>query len=200
MAIPFVYLTDSSSQVWELGVTDSGAYTTTPVSGTGLNYILLQDTGQSVVWKMTVLTSGALHIIPYFGTGTAGILVESPSNYLYNIVVSNGAISTVYTTLISVSGGPFQDPLGNPYSYGTIVLLISTPATTGSGMVLSSYTGSLDSNGNALPFSIWPNSLLTPSTTFYYARVYKSNGQLVWYTPLVIPDTNLNLGTLVPQQ
>src|SRR5580658_4472415 len=142
MAIPLVYLTDSSNQVWELGVLDDGAYTTTPVSGTGLTYILLQDTCSNQIWKMIVLTSGALQIIPYFGTGIYGILVESPSGYLYNIVITNSAISTIYNAnLIAIINGAFQDPFGNPYSYGTIVLETATPFINNNSLILSECQG-----------------------------------------------------------
>jgi hypothetical protein len=90
-----VYLTDSSSQVWQLGASNSGAWTTTPVSGpTGPTSILLEDTVTSAIWALSVGTSGVLEVTSSSGSPST-IQVNSPNGALFNIIVASGAISTV---------------------------------------------------------------------------------------------------------
>jgi len=93
---PNTYLKDSSNQVWLLGVTNAGAYTTFPVTGqVGNSFILLNDTAIAQVWKLTVQTNGALRIDPATGMAQANIPVIAPNGTLFGIVVTNNAISTV---------------------------------------------------------------------------------------------------------
>jgi hypothetical protein len=89
------YLKDSSNQVWQLGVTNAGAYTTTPVSGpTGPASILLEDTVTSAIWALSVLTTGALQVNSSSGSPST-IQIQAPDGATFALVVSSGAISTI---------------------------------------------------------------------------------------------------------
>jgi hypothetical protein len=97
------YLTDSSTQVWEIGVTNAGAYTTTAVSGpTGPTFILLIDAVTTAIWSMSISTGGVLQIVSSSGTAQNYIFAYAPDASLYGIEVSNGAIATV---LLAPGGG-----------------------------------------------------------------------------------------------
>lgn len=89
------YLEDSSGQVWQLGATNAGAYTTAPVTGpTGPLSILLEDTVTSAIWALSVLTSGVLQVTASSGSPLT-ISVAAPDGAIFGIVITSGAISTV---------------------------------------------------------------------------------------------------------
>jgi len=90
------YLVDSSSQVWELGVTNAGAYTTTAVSGpTGLSSYKLEDTVTHAAMALSVLTSGALEVSTASGSGAAEIALLAPNGSLWALEIAGGAIEIV---------------------------------------------------------------------------------------------------------
>jgi hypothetical protein len=102
---PNFYLQDSSGQVWQLGSSGVGAYTTTPVSGpTGLPSVNLIDLVTEEPWTMTVLTSGALSITPALQTGLFNIPVLTPTGVLMAIVIIAGAISTIRLPVFCQTG------------------------------------------------------------------------------------------------
>jgi Conserved hypothetical protein 2217 (DUF2460) len=89
------YITDSSTQVWAIGVTNTGSYTTTAVSGpTGPTSILMIDVVTSAIWSMTISTAGTLQITSSSGTGQTYIFAYAPDGALYGIEVNDGAIAT----------------------------------------------------------------------------------------------------------
>jgi hypothetical protein len=107
---------------------------------------------------------------------------------------------------VILTGGTFQDPAGNPIANGTLVLelsqnaiVIGTPIEICSG---SKILIQLDANGNAVTGqTAWPNDILTPAKTFYFASVYTANGQLVWgpnAQSILSTFTTFNLGSWIP--
>jgi hypothetical protein len=116
-------LTDSSSNNWLLGVTDAGAYTTTPTGTIGVNQILLQDTITSVIWAMTVSTLGALTVTLSSGSALPYIPVNSPDGTQWGIAVVNGAISTILALagITGVGCNPLlRDPLNRFWALGVL--------------------------------------------------------------------------------
>lgn len=85
----------------------------------------------------------------------------------------------------TLTGGGFQDILGNPIANGILVMELSSSATdilTGAILICAGRKVSypLDQHGNiAGTPQIWTNNLVTP-TTYYMARVYTQAGQLAW--------------------
>lgn len=85
---------------------------------------------------------------------------------------------------ITASQG-FQDAQGNVLANGTLILRLNQPATAtsaGGGQVdTADIVLVLDANGKITgqPVSLWANDQLTPSNTFYTARVFNANGLLV---------------------
>ena len=86
----------------------------------------------------------------------------------------------------TLTGGGFQDCLGNPLSYGTLVLQLSQDAIVNSNMYIcasDTITINLDEDGNVsnTPIQIvWQNDAMTPNTTFYYVTAYSFTGELVY--------------------
>jgi hypothetical protein len=90
---------------------------------------------------------------------------------------------------VQLSGGAFQDALGNVVANGYIIMQLSQDAqVTGASPEIQITAGrtlkiNLDSSGNinASPAqSVWPNDVLTPANTYYIVSVYTAAGQLVW--------------------
>jgi len=85
-----------------------------------------------------------------------------------------------------VSGGGFQDALGNVVANGYMLFSLSQDSqVNGSTQIAAGYTVkiNLDSSGNIITSPaqyVWPNDVLTPNGTFYNVSVYSAVGQLVW--------------------
>ena len=103
-----VYLIDSTSESWLLGVTNPPVdYTLTAASGAGVTSILLVDTATSAIWALSIAIDGlgqrALFLTAASGSAIANIPVAAPNGTLYGIAVTNGAIA-----IVSLSSGPVQ--------------------------------------------------------------------------------------------
>lgn len=91
-----------------------------------------------------------------------------------------------------ITGGAFQDPMGNPLAAGSITLQLNTDAVTGTnaqlaaGRLVSATLGNSGSISGTV--NVWPNDQLTPTTTVYIVRVYTSTGQLAWQSEQTIPS------------
>src|SRR5271155_1730163 len=88
------------------------------------------------------------------------------------------------TTTTTLTGGGFQDCLGNPISNGLLVLQLNQDSIVNTNTYLCSsdkFTIQLDDYGNVdTSYKIWPNDVMTPSTAFYYVTAYSSVGELVY--------------------
>jgi len=123
------------------------------------------------------------------------------------------SISTSIFQPSVLTGGAFQDSLGNPVSLGYLLFTLSSESTAS---VLGSPTGqqiasgttvkmSLDTNGNiwnsgSVQQKIWSNLVLNPSGTFYLVRLFNSSGLEVWKTPQTwtLPyQTTLDIGSII---
>lgn len=85
-----------------------------------------------------------------------------------------------------ITGGSFEDSEGNPLASGYLIFeLVSDGIVNTSTKVCkgTSIKVPLDSSGNVVTstvYSLWPNDVMTPNTTFYYVSAFTSKGQLVW--------------------
>jgi len=105
-------------------------------------------------------------------------------------------------------GGAFQDSLGSPISFGYLIFTLYSDSNvavlggpTGQQIVAgSSVKVFLDANGNVQNNqSIWANSVLNPSGSFYLVRLFNSNGLEVWSSQkswTLFYQPTINLGTL----
>lgn len=90
------------------------------------------------------------------------------------------------STTNQLTGGGFQDALGNALANGYLEMELSQDAVTSdSTQVASGYTIriNLDTDGNIITSpsqSVWPNDVLAPTGTFYNVSAFSSEGQLVW--------------------
>lgn len=110
---------------------------------------------------------------------------------------------------IHLSGGMFQDGAGNPNSNGYLILTLSHDSNVqvlGGPTGVQVYAGvpikvRLDNNGNILPNQIWPNSLLTPSGSYYLAKLYNNSGLEIWSAPQqwALNISSGDAGTIVPE-
>jgi|ERR1700728_1592505 len=109
---------------------------------------------------------------------------------------------------ISLSGGHFQDGAGNLNSNGYLILTLSHDSNIqvlGGPTGVQVYAGipikvRLDNNGNIVPNQIWPNSLLTPSGSYYLAKLYNNSGLEIWMAPQqwALTTSSGDVGTEVP--
>src|ERR1700752_1599728 len=92
------FLTDSGGQVWQIGVTDTGAYTATPVFGpTGPTFIALFDQVSSNVWALSVDTNGNFLLNSLSPSTPAQNFIQaiSPLGVSYEIFVKNETLYTI---------------------------------------------------------------------------------------------------------
>jgi hypothetical protein len=107
-----------------------------------------------------------------------------------------------------LTGGSFQDSLGQSINFGYLIFKLYSDSSVS---VLGGPTGQqiasgisvkifLDANGNVQQNqSIWANSVLNPTGSFYLVRLFNSNGLEVWSTPQTWTlnyQPTINLGTL----
>lgn len=91
-----------------------------------------------------------------------------------------------------ITGGAFQDTLGNPLALGYLTWQLNKDGSTTSLQVSAGrlVQVSLDGDGNILgTVLIWPNDQLSPSDTVYIVKAYSTRGQLVWQSTLTIPTS-----------
>jgi hypothetical protein len=88
---------------------------------------------------------------------------------------------------ILITGGNFQDAAGNPLAFGYVTFRLNTDAMAGDCQLSAGrvVTFPLDADGN-LSGEIWPNDLMIPSNTVYFAIAYTAKGQPVWEQQLYI--------------
>lgn len=85
-----------------------------------------------------------------------------------------------------ITGGGFQDALGNPLANGYMLFELSQDAqVNGTTQIAAGFVVKvpLDGSGNIITStaqSVWPNDVLSPTGTFYNVSVYSALGQLVW--------------------
>jgi hypothetical protein len=106
-----------------------------------------------------------------------------------------------------ITGGGFQDALGNVLAGGYLVFELSQDAqVNGTTQIAAGYTVriNLDSSGNVATSpaqSIWPNDVLSPNGTFYLVSAYSAIGQLVWgpnAQQVLSSPSPYNIGVWVP--
>ena len=90
------------------------------------------------------------------------------------------------STVNQITGGAFNDALGNPLANGYLLFRLNQDAVANTNTQICSSTFikvPLDSNGNVVTttvYSLWPNDVLTPAGTFYKVEAYTNGGLLVW--------------------
>lgn len=111
------------------------------------------------------------------------------------------------STVNQIEGGNWQDPEGNPLANGFLLFQLSQDAIVNTNVrICAGYTirvplNSSGSVSSSPAYSLWPNTVMTPDTTFYTLSAYSATGQLVWGPNSVsIPATPspFDLGTLIP--
>ena len=112
ITVPNVYLVDADGQVWQLGASGVGAYTTTPVSGpTGLSGIVLTDLASNLPRLLTVLPDGALeNAATTTQTAQQNIPVIATSGALMGIVILNSAVTVIRLCDEPIVGTFFHPP------------------------------------------------------------------------------------------
>ena len=110
----------------------------------------------------------------------------------------------------ALTGGRFQDSRGLPLALGYLVFELSHDSNvsvfgspTGEQVVAGRDTKMyLNMNGSLNPgYSIWANSILAPSGSFYKVRAFNSSGLEVWSSPQIFQFTyapTLDLGAVQP--
>lgn len=104
-----------------------------------------------------------------------------------------------------ITGGAFQDSLGNLVANGYMTFELSQDVQVNSNTQIGAgriTTITLDASGNvAGTQSVWPNDLLLPAGSFYLVSVYTAQGQLVWgpnAQQVLSTPSPFNIGAWVP--
>ncbi len=104
-----------------------------------------------------------------------------------------------------ITGGAFQDALGNRLAYGKLVMELSAESAYSGAQILSGLvlTIPLDANGNVAGAPlVYPNDLITPANTTYKVSVFAADGTPVWQKPhyQTVPSTPTpyNIGNWIP--
>jgi hypothetical protein len=108
-----------------------------------------------------------------------------------------------------ITGGAFNDVLGNPLANGYLILELNQDATVTASTTTQVCAGStikvpLNSNGNVVTspaYSFWTNDDLTPTTTGYLVTAYTASGQRVWGPSLqyiLASPSPFDIGAWVP--
>jgi hypothetical protein len=109
------------------------------------------------------------------------------------------------TSKVVLTGGNFQDTLGNALTDGFLIYVLSGDGQVNGNTELcagKTVRILLDGTGNVMaspPQSIWPNDAITPNT-YYQMCAYSSTGQLVWgpnYGQIISPSP-FPVGGIVP--
>ncbi len=186
MAATIIFLLDSTAQCWQIGVTNGGLLTTTAVTGTAPTFILINDTSLATTWMLEVDPSGMLQVVSA-GTPTTApytYTITAPNGLNWSLRVNQGLLQTMFGGKNFITGGSFQDALGNPIAFGTLLLQLpqdaasSLPSLVAAGIQLQI---PLDASGNVTGnFSVWPTDQLSPNTLTYTAWVLTNSNTQVW--------------------
>lgn len=184
MPTPLILL-DTSTQAWQVGVTNAGLLTTTAIAGTAPAFVLINDTTLTTTWQLKVLTSGMLQIVATTSqVAPLSYLLQAPNTALWSVRVNNGFLQTILGAKNTIIGGSFQDAQGNPVAFGTLLLQLPQDAVTSQPSLICSAIQlqiPLDANGNvAGSISVWPTDQLTPNTLLYTAWVLTNSNAQVW--------------------
>jgi len=110
-------------------------------------------------------------------------------------------------TVNQIEGGAWVDPEGNPLANGYLLFVLSrdgvvnTNVRVCAGRTIYVPLNSSGSVASSPIYSLWPNDVLTPSTTYYTLSAYSSTGQLVYGPNVVLIPSSpspFDLGTLIP--
>jgi hypothetical protein len=86
-----IFLADSSSGIWLVGVTDQGILTQTPSGGQPTTLTLNDAGGNS--WAVTISTGGILQQNPVTnGNYSTSIILESPGGFSFQLVVLTSGV------------------------------------------------------------------------------------------------------------
>jgi hypothetical protein len=102
-----------------------------------------------------------------------------------------------------ITGGNFQDAMGNPLNAGYVTFRLSTDGSASGTQVSAGIVTKavLDSSGNISGnVYLWPNDQLVPATTVYIVKVFTASGELCWGSENVIPSGigSFDIGTWIP--
>jgi hypothetical protein len=155
------------------------------------------------------------------GTGYTAETVVYSTNSQYMLNAASGTYPTAYGALTSgywstvaaafstapvprqITGGQFQDALGNPLAYGSVTFRLTSDANVSDSNIMAGIltTAMLGSNGSISgTVYLWPTDQLTPALTVYRIKAYTATGELAWQSENAIPSGAgaFDLGTLVP--
>jgi Pectate lyase superfamily protein len=90
------------------------------------------------------------------------------------------------STKVQLTGGPFEDAMGNVLANGYLTMTLSQDGTVPSVALVGAGVGitiQLDSNGNIVSSpaqSVWGNDVIRPDNTYYRVTGYTQQGQPAW--------------------
>lgn len=104
----YLYLQDSSNNVWQVGVNDSGNITTTQGSGTVSSPIIKDFQSGLTAWQIGIATNGSLtstSVAMQGGLQNEIPLLSNPSNKLFGLLIlANGMIQVTQLQAVTAGG------------------------------------------------------------------------------------------------
>lgn len=106
-------------------------------------------------------------------------------------------------TARQITGGNFQDPSGSPLNAGYVTFQLTTDGLISGNQISAGVIvkATLDSNGSISGlFYLWPNNLMSPSTTKYIVKAFSNSGELSFESENVVPSGagSFDIGTWIP--
>jgi hypothetical protein len=106
---------------------------------------------------------------------------------------------------IQITGGGFQDILGNALANGYLIFELSKPTSVNGVYICDGVKikVTLDSSGNVAGTQyLWGNDAMTPSDSYYRVTAYSAQGQPAWgpNNQQVVGSGTFDIGTWVPNQ
>ena len=95
MPATYIYINDSSSNTWQIGVSDAGILSASSTTAQSPATLYLNDFAtNSTTWQLAITTSGDLETISqtYSSSNPAGITLISPSGYIWVLQVNSSGI------------------------------------------------------------------------------------------------------------
>lgn len=95
---------------------------------------------------------------------------------------------------VQIIGGPFEDALGNPLSFGYLLMQLQHDAVAlNSAQIIGNAAvripldaaGYIQGTVTGAPILIWPNSTLLPAGTTYKVWAFDSSNRMVWDNPQI---------------
>lgn len=180
---------------WATGFTNPPSFTTQPtnqtvIQGQTATFTSVATGATSYQWSKNGVAIPGATSTNY--TTPPTLATDTGSTFFVVATGLGGSTQSSTATLtvipvVGLTGGGFQDALGNPIANGYILLQLSSDqVVSGTGQIVAKrdIKVPLDANGNVLGTNgavfVQYNDKMSDTTSFYWATVYTASGEIAW--------------------